>query len=389
MLHLDVAEAGTAYGVSRAISLRKDDGSQLCKFCYEISGHNNTLDVFDGFVFAVLFRCMKEGLPVRVHGDISESCAYNVRELQRAWHKWRGDQYAIVDMVPDRIRACEPVNRKVVQAFSGGVDACFTLINNDLLKGKGGLDISAAVLVHGFDVDHEEVKTFGRLRDLYEEKLDGYGVKLETVRTDSKIASFQDWDDSSGIQLAACLHNFSDQYGIGVLGSSEPYEALIIPWGSSPITDHLFSGDVMSIIHDGAGYSRTEKVEVLNDHLEDLSWLRVCWAGKEQDRNCGKCEKCLRTRMNFAAVGNRNPACFPTPFDDAMLENFRPDIKLHISEVEGILRYVNSRGSQKGFARNLRKAIAMGYAYWAAKKAVRKVFSRSKINAIKRMLGKS
>jgi len=387
MLHLEMTERDMLGGIRREVVLKNDEGRVKCECIYEVSGTVVSPEVMDGYVLGMIFVAMNIGEPLRVHGDITNSFAYNMDDFQRAWERWLGKDYRRVDIIPDGYRSLEPVKSGAIQAFSGGVDANFTLVNNHIRRGKGGLDIDAAMLVHGFDVDFEDRETFARLRDLYEKQLDQYGVKLETVRTDSKIACTQSWDYSTAAQLAACLHNFSGAYGRGVIGSSEPYEALVIPWGSSPITDHLLSGDRMRIIHDGAGFSRTEKVAFLNEHSKDLKYLRVCWAGAQQDRNCGKCEKCLRTRMNFAGVGNRSPECFDTPFDDEMLKGFRPDIHLHLKEVEGVMRYLDKHGDQNGLKAKLRKTLVRGYLYLAFKTAVRKTLSRSQINAIKKKLG--
>jgi hypothetical protein len=38
--------------------------------------------------------------------------------------------------------------------------------------------------------------------------------------------------------------------------------------------------------------------------------LRVCWESREDNLNCGHCEKCLRTMTNFLACGLEIPACF-------------------------------------------------------------------------------
>ena len=39
--------------------------------------------------------------------------------------------------------------------------------------------------------------------------------------------------------------------------------------------------------------------------------LRVCWQGELKDRNCGKCEKCVRTKLNFLACNRDVPEYFP------------------------------------------------------------------------------
>ncbi len=45
---------------------------------------------------------------------------------------------------------------------------------------------------------------------------------------------------------------FQKAYRAGIIGSSNPYNALILPCGSNPITDTMLSGNNFEIIHDGA-----------------------------------------------------------------------------------------------------------------------------------------
>ena len=96
-----------------------------------------------------------------------------------------------------------------------------------------------------------------------------------------------------------------------MIGSSNPYDSLVIPCESSPITDHLLSSGEFVVIHDGASHSRTEKVAQVAEWKKGMNNLRVCWQGELKDRNCGKCEKCVRTKLNFLACNRDVPEYFP------------------------------------------------------------------------------
>jgi hypothetical protein len=61
------------------------------------------------------------------------------------------------------------------------------------------------------------------------------------------------------------------------------------------------------VIYDGGEYARTEKAEGISDWAVGLNNLRVCWAGPLTGKNCGVCEKCIRTKLNFLAVGAKLP----------------------------------------------------------------------------------
>jgi hypothetical protein len=88
--------------------------------------------------------------------------------------------------------------------------------------------------------------------------------------------------------------------------------------------------------------------------------LRVCWQGELEDRNCGVCEKCIRTKLNFLATGSSIPSCFPeTEFpvnfnkvelkNDAVLAEWRQIYeyatrkKIHESWVNEINKAINRR----------------------------------------------
>ena len=141
------------------------------------------------------------------------------------------------------------------------------------------------------------------------------GARLCIVRTNSKELRLQKWEDSCGAQLAACLHLFSAEFSHALIGGSDAYDELWLPWGTNPVTDHLLSGGQMAIVHDGAAFCRTDKIAFLADVPAALRSLKVCWEGKDQGRNCGVCEKCVRTQINLMAVGVADAPCFDRSLD--------------------------------------------------------------------------
>lgn len=65
----------------------------------------------------------------------------------------------------------------------------------------------------------------------------------------------------------------------------------------------MMSSHAFAVKLDGAAYARCEKVRGLADWTEGLEALRVCWQGEDTSGNCGVCEKCLRTKLNFMEAG--------------------------------------------------------------------------------------
>lgn len=309
----------------------------------------------DPFVLGSLLHVMKIGAPVQVHGPVSRRLLRNVEELQSIWAKWKPDIYNRVDITADTVTGDVHVSG-VVSAFSGGVDASFTVLRH--LEGTGTRDaLTATLFVHGLDIPADDEPTFRRARERGEKMLAGTGIRSLGVYTDVRNLG-QVWEDVHGLALASCLALYQDTYGVGLIGSSEAYDELVIPWGSSPITDHLFSTGSMAVRHDGAGYSRTDKVAALARWQPALNYLRVCWAGKEKDRNCGRCEKCIRTYLNFRAVGVDTVPFLdhqPTPSE---IRGMVTLAKIPLNELNSLAAYARRQGMQGEWVRALRFTVA-------------------------------
>ncbi len=142
-----------------------------------------------------------------------------------------------------------------------------------------------------------------------------------------------------------------------MIGSGDPYNRLALPRGSSPAIDYLLSGDGMEIVNDGAGYSRTEKVAHITSYPVVTDRVKVCWEGPQADRNCGHCEKCVRTRLNFLAAGVENPKCFDTPFELSMIDGVTPHNSRQLDELRAILEHVEMRGIAGEWVQRLRHRL--------------------------------
>lgn len=309
----------------------------------------------DSFLLGSLLLWMKAGTPVHVHGPVTKTLLAGLEEWQSAWARWRPDRYTKVAITADDVLDATPAGTKAIAAFSGGVDACFTARRhlNDA-AGWQRVDLRAAALVHGFDVPLDQPETFEAVR-LRATQILG-DLELVIIRTNLRELG-QDWEDGFALAVAACLNLMSPEYGIGLIGSSEPYDGLVLPWGSNPVTDHLASTGNMTIRHDGAGYCRTEKVALLADWQEARHHLRVCWQGEELERNCGRCEKCVRTILNFRAVGAGLPAAFDSaPTDRQIAATALPNPAV-ISEWQSVAAEARRRGTDGSWVRAVDTAV--------------------------------
>jgi hypothetical protein len=65
----------------------------------------------------------------------------------------------------------------------------------------------------------------------------------------------------------------------------------------------MMGGPSFPLYFTGAGKTRTDKAGALAGERAVLEQLRVCWERPESLGNCGMCEKCIRTKLNFMAHG--------------------------------------------------------------------------------------
>jgi len=300
--------------------------------------------ILDGFVFGVIFHAMRLGQPLRVHGAMTKDALCNLSEFQDAWACWRPRVYRKVEIIPAAVTIAEiNLDRRAIAAFSGGVDSVFTLLRHNQDHGHASYQLRHAVLmVDGFDVPLSAPEQFGLLTQRTKPLLDELGLKLLTLRTNLREVTLQDWEDSCMAQLACCLHNYAHAFYYALAGSTASYNGLVLPWGSNPATDHLLSGGAMRLIHDGAGFSRTEKIARIAKHQAATRVLKVCWEGREAHKNCGVCEKCIRTQANFLAVGVAHPACFDAPLDARNIKTVALRNATQCAEWESVIAYAKA-----------------------------------------------
>jgi hypothetical protein len=300
--------------------IRLDEGKRVRKdtLWFEMPERHGLFedDDCDVYLIAMLMDAMTEGRELVVKGAVSQRLLSNLTEYQAIWSTWVPEVYHEVAIEVDRFRVIPPhqttVPRRAVCAFSGGVDAAFTVWRHARRQvGYRSQDIDCCALFHGFDIDLGDREAFDRVLEQTRKTLEDLRIEIVPLATNYREISRADWRYAHGGALVSALACFRPQARIGLLASGEPYDHLAIPWGSSPVCDPLLGSDDFEVMHDGASFSRTEKVVALAEWPIGRESLRVCWEGRLAGENCGQCEKCVRTALNFVVGGQQVPAGLP------------------------------------------------------------------------------
>lgn len=278
-------------------------------------------DSCDPLVVATLLLAMSQSMDIKVHGQVSPSLLRNLTEFQAAWSSWRPNLYHPIEITAETEQ--EQFNpeaaEKAIAAFSGGVDSSFTVWRHRTNRcGRLQRNLEAGLVVHGFDIPLEKQQAFNNATKKAEAILSSLDMKLIPMSTNIRQLALN-WEDIFGTAAASCLMLLQRGYAAGLIASSFPYQALSFPYGSNPITDSLLSSNAFQIIHDGAEFTRISKMKELTNWTEAKQNLRVCWQGKEPDKNCGKCEKCIRTILIFRIFGAGLPPCFEQDVSDQQI----------------------------------------------------------------------
>jgi len=262
-----------------------------------------------------------------LHGEArvrieEKPCPMLVEGLRTAhawWASWGGMHSrppTIETPAPGRCRTLTAA-RRAVSCLSGGVDGLHTLMHNRRLYRKGDpAYIREALFIHGFDIgkrprdpENERFRTaLGCLEPVAAEA----GVRLIPCRTNLRHLPSKPgfWANRhNGAALAAVGH--AATLGPAYLFVGGTYHVSNpVPVGSHPAVDGLFSSQRLTVIHDGSRFSRLEKVRDLASWPTALAALRVCPGNGGDQPNCGRCEKCLRTRLELLAAGVEETAAF-------------------------------------------------------------------------------
>jgi hypothetical protein len=384
-LHIHPRLLETAATVRYEFDLVYSESSRVETVFYEIDRETAPprLDNFDGILCATVLHAMEERRDIRLHGPATNEIVRNLTEFQLAWWRWRPDVYQPVEIAADSVVPPSLRDCRSISAFSGGVDSTFTLLRNDPHGESPRYGVDTLLLVHGFDVDLANADALQELVDRTAPVRALSGSQLCIVRTNSKELGLQKWADSCGAQLAACLHLFSGDFSHALIGGSDAYDELWLPWGTNPVTDHLLSGGRMAIVHDGAAFSRTDKIAFLAGVPSALVSLKVCWQGKDQGRNCGTCEKCVRTQLNLMAVGVVDAPCFDRSLDPRGIRNLSIDTDLVLAELKSIVEYGERHHLDAAWFRALRQRVRQGRTRpgrrWSWRRQVRQSLARARL----------
>ena len=251
----------------------------------------------EAFASAMLIPAIARGETLTVEESLSATWLSNVSELFPVFREWW--DYAELPPQPAGVRSSEVArSNSTALCFSGGVDSFYTLL-------RSGHTINHLVFVIGFDMKLDDLTRFEAFEPSLRAAAAATGAKPVVIRSNIRehpAFAPVSWERTHGGAMAAIGHLLSGEVGRLLVSSSRVY-ADNTPWGSSWRTDKFWSSERLEVVHAGAELHRSDKLrEIIGEPLV-RQHLRVCWENRSPSGNCGRCEKCVRTRLALLEVG--------------------------------------------------------------------------------------
>lgn len=294
---IDVRKNDEIVRISAQISMPDHAGEAW----FELPAHLN-VDVegaADAFYTIGLILAMGTDGELRMDAPVSQRLLYSARSIQDIFVGWYPKKVGRINLidVPKRDVDKPMIQSKTVTCFTGGVDSFDSLINNFD-------DIDALLYMHGYDIGLHNTPVREATSGLLIEAAKETGKELIQGATNIRVFLNRaaTWSTTThGTALAAVGHLLSGDFGRLLVPASHTY-ADKYAWGSHPLTDHLWSSNRLSVVHDGAGSTRVQKTKNLAHNVSAQRHLRVCWQNVGKF-NCGRCSKCTRTMIALDLSG--------------------------------------------------------------------------------------
>ena len=232
------------------------------------------------------------GEDMHLDAAVDDELHENLHGVQQIWRSWYPDLTLVALRAPRRPAAPASRSLATIASFSGGIDSFFSLLRHER-------QITHLLSVTGFNTPLSDFDAMRRVLSGASHASGKVHVAAVTgARYDSAAATPYSVGDqmnafAHGCLLASIVHLMDAHCGTYIIPASHSY-ADLMPYGSHPLTDPLFSSSTLRVVHDGAAFGRFERTARVAGSDLALSVLHVCFSDFRAG-NCSKCQKCLRT----------------------------------------------------------------------------------------------
>jgi len=294
------APSMTSDGPGRTrLSATIDDGDSRSEVWFSIPEATAAPDPpSEPFVLAALLQAMRHGKDLVLEGPVSAMLLANLEGLQEIYAGWFPDLFSPVAVVAEPAMPPDRVSAAIAACFSGGVDSFHTVMTH-----RKRLD--ALVYVDGLDMVDPDPAFRQMVHARMAEAADEVGLPLLVATTNVReyAAPFAAWlEHFHAMALAAVGHAMAAGLGELLITADRSYSTAL-QWGNHPMATPLYSSEAIRVTPSGWEGTRADRVMAIASYPPALRHLRVCWRNPDSAYNCGRCEKCIRTKIGLELAG--------------------------------------------------------------------------------------
>lgn len=311
----------------------------------------------DPFLAALLVPALVQGESLTVDPPVSRRLlgrTARVQDVLTTWYPARRRITITATPRPSPPGEGAGGDRGVAAFFSGGVDSCYTLLKSRLGLPSPADPITHLIFVKGFDAPLSEVDRLGESERRLRAIAARYDCALVAVETNLRAVLAAPWPEMHcGAALAAVGLALAPALRTILIPSSYDYTDLI-PHGTHPLLDVLWSTETTEFIDDGCETSRVAKLAALVDHAPALvDQLRICWErARGGPENCGRCGKCVRTMTVLRALGHLGATpSFPSELPADYARSFPAEHRVYLGQVLDQARLTGDAELVRGLTR--------------------------------------
>jgi hypothetical protein len=268
------------------------------------------------FVPCALLVAMRRAEPLQIDGVVSRRLLDNLTLIQEILSSWN----PTMRRVPVRAAAvdespAEPVAKRAC-FISRGIDSTYSAA----IDRAAGDELSCLIHWRDFEFRFSE-PTRKREVELVHESARLVEMPALVVKSDvpRPLIGIVDFHDATAAMLAAIALSLPGLAGRVLIPSSTGYGDLV-PTGTHPVLDPLFSTERVEIEHDVCPL-REDKVAWLVRNRPDLVPLVHVCMEQDSTENCGRCGKCVWAMVLFHLHGGLERAAFPDRLDPGLVKD--------------------------------------------------------------------
>lgn len=317
LVNLDVREEGGAVPTTRVAGTMQSQSGKILQVWVQLPTEFEPYLSRSGDAWLILMALYgalhREDVEIEL--PVDPLLLRGVRAVAATWAQWY-DNIHIPQVDARRIEETPraPLDR-AASFFSGGVDSIFTALRHSDPPDRA---MDAAFTTDCIIRNYHELPVPAIPRNNLrhcQSFADERGKTFIPLSSNAMVFDARVYDRFAPLTHGAILAFLAHILGGGLsrvlVASSVPY-GYMMPWGSHPLTDPLFSSTQLQLIHDGCLFGRFEKLAYFPYDEPSLRVLSPCndvTYDEHSSHNCSRCRKCIHAMTAFDLLGVR-PGCF-------------------------------------------------------------------------------